>query len=330
MKLYFDFAGCAVEFATEDGGLAAALAYDFAAFAAGPRQPLVRLEARPEAPPAVLPPPRLVTRRWSVLRSEPGRRLVWYPGGALCDYDYAARSGTISSADPSLLHELSYLLILSRAGEELDRLGLHRLHAGALGWDGSALLFCGQRGAGKTTLLLELLKDAGFSLLSDDTPLADAGGTVRPFPARLGLGLDSPHLADYGGLKDLRRRHYPPKKLLDPVAAGFRLSRPLPAGGVFLLRRGPSPRIKRAPPGACAAELALSLAAGWGVPQLAEYFLRLAPADMAAKAGILFSRLRAAAAIAGRAPCHIFELAPDRKANAAALRAHLRSGSAPA
>lgn len=329
MKLHFDFRGCQVEFTTESDPLAAAVAADFAAFAAPPRPPLVRLEARAEAPPPSLPPARLETRRWSVLRSAPGRRLVLYPGGALCDYDYAARAGTIFSADPALLRELAYLLIQSRAGEELDRRGLHRLHAGALGWRGRALLFCGARGAGKTTLLLELLKDAGFSLLSDDTPLADTAGTVHPFPARLGLGLDSPHLGDYGGLRELRRRHYPPKRLLDPVAAGLRLSGPLPAGELFLLRRAAAPRVRRAAPGACAAELALSLAAGWGVPQLAEYFLRLSAADIAAKAGILFSRLRACAALL-RAPCSIFELSPDRAANAAALRAHLRSGSEPA
>ncbi|OGR75458.1 MAG: hypothetical protein A2X32_13140 [Elusimicrobia bacterium GWC2_64_44] len=327
VKSYFDFHGCAVEFSTPDQALAAELSFDFSAFASPPSEPDIRIAALPERLPAALPPPLLRARRWTVLRSEPGRRLAWYPGGALCEYDYAARAGVLRSENPALLRELAYLLVLSRAGEYLDRRGLHRVHAGGLGWRGQALLFCGARGAGKTTLLLELLKDTQFSLLSDDTPLADAAGDIHPFPVRIGLGLDSPHLPDFGGLRDFTRRGYPPKRLLDPAAAGCKISGTLPAGRIFLLRRASKPRILARCACACAAELAVSLAAGCGTPQLAEYFLRLSPRDLAAKAGILGSRLRAAAALLGRAGCHVFELSPDRGANAAALRAFLRSGS---
>ncbi|HCC48038.1 MAG TPA: hypothetical protein DEQ38_08000 [Elusimicrobia bacterium] len=328
LKAYFNFHGCAVEYSTPDRDLASAISFDFAAFASPPCEPRIKLEALPQGLPIVLPPGRFKTRRWSVLESPPGRRLAWYPGGALCDYDYAGRSGTVLSLNRELLRELSYLLILSRAGEELDLRGLHRVHAAAAGFRGAALLFCGARGTGKTTLLLELLKETEFSLLSDDTPLADAAGRVHPFPARIGLGLDSPHLADFGGLRNFTRRQYPPKRLLDPAGAGFRISGALPAGGIFLLRRGGAPRIAPASPGAGAAELAVSLAAGYGTPQLAEYFLRLSAGDIAAKAGILFSRLRAAAALLRRARCYVFELGPDRRANAAELRSFLRSGSA--
>ncbi|MDD2804578.1 MAG: hypothetical protein PHV33_03415 [Elusimicrobiales bacterium] len=328
LNRYFDFHGCTVEFSTPDQTLAAEISFDFSAFAAPPSEPDIRIAALPERLPAALPGALLSARRWSVLRSEPGRRLAWYPGGALCEYDYAARSGVLRSENPALLRELAYLLILSRAGEHLDRRGLHRVHAGALGWRGQALLFCGARGAGKTTLLLELLKDTQFSLLSDDTPLADGAGGVHPFPVRVGLGLDSPHLQDFGGLRDFTRRGYPPKRLLDPAAAGCRISGTLPVGRIFLLRRAARPRILTRRVCACAAELAVSLAAGYGTPQLAEYFLRLSPEDLLAKAGILASRLRAAGALLGRAGCNVFELSPDRGANAAALRAFLRSGSA--
>lgn len=328
LKSCFNFHGCAVEFSTPDRDLASAISFDFAAFAVPPCEARIKLEALPGALPIVLPAEKFKTARWSVLESAPGRRLAWYPGGALCDYDYGERSGTIMGPGRELLRELSYLLILSRAGEELDLRGLHRVHAAAAGFRGAALFFCGARGAGKTTLLLELLKDTEFSLLSDDTPLADAAGRIHPFPVRVGLGLDSPHLADFGGLRDFTRRRYPPKRLLDPAGAGLKISTALPAGGIFLLRRGTKPRIAPAAPGAGAAELAVSLAAGYGTPQLAEYFLRLSARDITAKAGILYSRLRASAALLRRASCHVFELGPDRRANAAELRSFLRSGSA--
>lgn len=327
--LSLNLSGCAVEFACADRDLAAAVAADFSAFPSGGGGAPVRIEARLE--PVKRPGDALLRcRRWSVLPSRPGLRRVWYPGGALCEYDYAARSGLLRAGSLALLKELSYLLILSRAGEELDRRGLHRLHAGALGRGGRALLFCGAQGSGKTTLLLELLKDPAFSLLSDDTPLIAPDGTVLPFPARIGLGLDSPHLPELGPLRRFERRHYPPKRLLDIAPAGIRVSPPLPPGGVFLLRRAAAPRITPTGRAAGARELLRSLALGCGTPQLAEYFLRPQPADAASKAVILFSRLRAARALLAKADFYIFEAGPDRAGNAAALKAFLSSGSAAA
>jgi hypothetical protein len=324
-----NLSGCAVEFTCADPDLAAAVAADFSAFPSGGGGATVRIEARRE--PVSRPERALLhNRRYSVLPARPGLRRVWYPEGALCEYDYAARSGLLRGAGGALLRELSYLLILSRAGEELDRRGLHRLHAGALGRGGCAHLFCGAQGAGKTTLLLELLKDRDFSLLSDDTPLIAGDGSVLPFPVRLGLGLDSPHLAELGALREFERRHYPPKRLLDIGPAGIRVSPPLPPGGVFLLRRSAAPRIRRAGSAAAAGELLRSLALGCGTPQLAEYFLRPQPADAVSKAGIFFSRLRAARALLAKADFYVFEAGPDRAANAAVFKSFLNSGSAAA
>jgi len=324
--LKLNLSGCAVEFTCADPELAAAVAADFSAFPSGGGGAPVRLEARRE--PVDRPARTLLRcRRWSLLPSRPGLRRVWYPEGALCEYDYSTRSGLIRGASMPLLKELSYLLILSRAGEELDRRGLHRLHAGALGRGARALLFCGAQGAGKTTLLLELLKDRDFSLLSDDTPLVAGDGTVLPFAVRVGLGPDSPHLAGLGALREFERRHYTPKRLLDIGPAGIRVSPPLPPGGVFLLRRAAAPRVRRAGRAAAAAELLRSLALGCGTPQLAEYFLRPDPADAASKAGIFFSRLRAARALLAKADFYVFEVGPDRARNAAVFKSFLNSGS---
>ncbi len=328
-ELHFDLGGCRVLFSCGDSLLSFAVAASLSAFSAPPGHPDISISAElGTVSSAGLSPALFSTRRWKVLKAPAGRRLVWYPEGAVCEYDFRTRTGRLRSADRALLEELSYLLILSRAGEELDLAGLHRLHAGALGHSGRALLFCGPRGSGKTTLLLELLKDSAFSLLSDDTPLVSADGSVLPFPARVGLALDSPHLPGFGGLRRLERRHYPPKRLLDTVKAGFRLAGPLPPGALFLLRRSERARIRRAAIPAAAAELAVSLAVGWGVPQLAEYFLRAEPEDLLRKGGILASRLRAAARLLRRSGRYIFELSPDHERNAQELRAFLGSGSA--
>ena len=327
----FDFNGCAVRFSSPDREVADWLSADFSAFAApaGAEAWITITAVRGPTRRITLPRAAFRTRAWHILPAPPGRRLVWYPEGALCDYEYQARRGLITSPDPDLLKELSYLLILSRAGEELDLRGLHRLHAGALGRAGRALIFCGAQGAGKTTLLLELLKDKDFSLLSDDTPLISPDGAVHPFPARIGLGEDSPHLKDHGDARLFRRRHYRPKLLVDVARRKIPVSGPLPPGLIFKLVRGNAPAFRRPAPLEAAAELGKSLAAGSGVPQMAEYFLRLSPPDLCRKAGIMASRLRAAGALLSRTDFIIFEAGPDPAANAAALKAFLRSGSGP-
>lgn len=322
-----DMNGCAVEFRCADAGLAGSLAADFAVFRGKPGKAAISIEAREgkAAPPAfAVPGPG----GWSIVPSAPGTRRVWYREGALCEYDYVSRRGRITAADPGLLWELSYLLILSRAGEALDGRGLHRLHAAGLARDGRAVLLCGGQGAGKTTLMMELLKDRSFSLLSDDTPLISGEGRVLPFPQRIGLDASSPHLPAFSGTRRFRRRRRGDKFLVDIGPAGIPVSSPAAPGAAFLLRRSPLPRVRPAGRAAAAGEVFLSLVLGSGTPQLAEYFLRFSPEGIAAKTGILASRLRAAAALLSKTRFYILETSPEPARNAEVVRTLLDSGSA--
>jgi len=249
-----------------------------------------------------------------------GKRLVTYPQGASCLCDYAAETFELKTPDPLLARELSYLLILSRAGEALDLLGLHRLHAGAVAFGGIPLLFCGRQGAGKTTLLLELLKQPGFSLISDDTPLIGRDGTVYPFPLRLGIGAENPHFASGLGLRPFRRRHYPEKFLLEKWLPAPGRVKPARGGYLFKLEKAAGPGFRELGKTAAWAELAKSLALGWGVPQMGEYFIRFSPEQFFIKSGILLSRLKAARALINSSQLWKFGTGPDPAANAAALR----------
>jgi hypothetical protein len=113
-----------------------------------------------------------------------------------------------------------------------------------------------------------------------------------------------------------------------PASAAGRLClAPAKAGPAFILARGTVPRIIRCAAARAAGELALALVAGWGVPQLAEYFFRLSPSDAAAKARILASRLGAAGRLLRGSDFWIFEAGPDPALNADALRSFLRNSS---
>ncbi|HNW43241.1 MAG TPA: hypothetical protein PKI19_01980 [Elusimicrobiales bacterium] len=327
----FDFHGCRLDFLSDSPRLAADIAEDFAYFrtaAASPPAITINALLRPPAAPAAgAPGPVLKTPRCAILKSAPHTRTVWYPEGALCVYDYRLKSGSVASGDGALLWELSYLLILSRVGEELERAGLHRAHAAAFTYGGAGVLLAGAPGAGKTTLLLEILKDGGAALLADDTPLVGRGGRLCAFPLRFGLAAGSPHLAGLppGALRSFKRRGYPAKNLVSPAALGLGIAPAAKAGHFFLLKKtkAAAPVIRKLAPYGAAAELFTGLVAGYGVPQIAEYFLRLDIKDIAGKAGLLRSRAAAAASLWSGCGFHVLELSENAPLNAARLKEFL-------
>lgn len=60
------------------------------------------------------------------------------------------------------------------------------VHAGALGWNGRAILLPGQSGSGKSTLVAELVR-AGATYYSDEYAVLDEYGRVYPYPRPLSM-----------------------------------------------------------------------------------------------------------------------------------------------
>ena len=58
------------------------------------------------------------------------------------------------------------------------------IHAGVVGWRGSAIVIPGRSFAGKTTLVAELIR-AGGSYFSDEFAVIDEQGMVHPYPRAL-------------------------------------------------------------------------------------------------------------------------------------------------
>jgi hypothetical protein len=90
----------------------------------------------------------------------------------------------VAGADPETL--------LDALESDLERLVAERarrvifIHAGAVGWQGKAILLPGRSRSGKTTLVAALVR-AGGLYLSDEYAVLDADGWVHPFPRRLGI-----------------------------------------------------------------------------------------------------------------------------------------------
>ena len=64
------------------------------------------------------------------------------------------------------------------------------LHAGVVGWQGSAIVFPGRSLSGKTTLVREMLR-LGATYYSDEFAVVDSSGLVHPFARPLGIREDS-------------------------------------------------------------------------------------------------------------------------------------------
>ncbi|TBR20616.1 hypothetical protein EPO15_12610 [bacterium] len=241
--------------------------------------------------------------RWRECRfSDAGsERRLDYGGGTAAVYDLERERGTVWSPDRHVLRELGYLFLQSRIGLALDRRGLHRVHALGLERGGRAGLVLLPSGGGKTTLALELLRRPGWRLLGDDHPLLDARrGEVRAFQGRPGLRGAAPSWVDARDLADFRRRHHPPKRLLDLKALDGRLAeRGRLAWVAFGSAPGSGPARLR-PSGAfgTAAALAPALVSGVGLPQVLELLWPgLRPGAWAGLAAVAARRASAAASV---------------------------------
>jgi hypothetical protein len=86
-------------------------------------------------------------------------------------------------------HEEDFLEAFnSQVGWAIASLSPRRVfvHAGAVGWQGRAIIIPGASLSGKSTLVAELVR-AGATYLSDEFAVLDCGGRVYPFPKPIAL-----------------------------------------------------------------------------------------------------------------------------------------------
>lgn len=145
------------------------------------------------------------------------KRYCDYYGQAYSEINFETNEAILCGEDFNRVHEIAYLLILSRIGKALDLAGLHKLHAFAISFKGIAFVCMMPSQGGKSTLLMELLKDERIKMISDDIPLVDSLGRIHPFPLKIGLN-DGPQglevINPSENVYHMRRAHYGDKVLV--------------------------------------------------------------------------------------------------------------------
>jgi len=297
---HFDFHGTRLIVTTEDAACAAFVASDFSRFRVSPSSAVdpIRVDVSVCEPPYDRIPTgaRVRFRTKDALVYESGnRRFLDSDRSLLVIQDFALDRAELFGLDRERLCEKTYLMIMSRLAERLDRQGLHRIHAMGVVYRDRAVLCVLPMGGGKTTLTLGLLEQPGFSLLSDEAPLVGRDGRLHPFPIRLGVCEGTPLRVPDEFLKPACRSRHGPKVLIDAAYFADRLGQAAEPGILFVGRRTQSRDSQIAPLSFSAGGRALweSAVLGRGLPQLLEYIWRLDPRALWAQLVIHFSRARA-------------------------------------
>jgi len=331
----FEFYGCEVEVSSREASLVDEVRRDFLYFRRPGGECQLRVEMRLEPPPygelpsvlaAFLTPRNVCFRQGQTM-------YVDYFGRALAVFERVAGRCVVYSTDYHLIHEVVYLFILSTVGQALDRAGLHRVHAMGVSYRDRAILLLLPSGGGKSTMALELLREPGFQLLGEDTPLVDRRGRILPFPLRLGVRAGSPTGVPEQYLRTKRRMEFDPKTLIDisyfqdRLAAAGRAVEP----GLILVGQpnlGQETDIVPLSRSGALKALVKYMVVGLGVYQGLEFLLERGIGDLAGKGGTVASRLYNATRLVSRAPAYRFVLGRNIRQNTERLLEFLRRADA--
>jgi hypothetical protein len=254
-------------------------------------------------------------------------RWLDFGGRGLGRWDSSEKLFCMSSTDSILVYEAAYLFLLSQIGDFLDRRGLHRLHAVAISWKGRAVLVTLPMGGGKSTLALELLKHPGVEILSDDSPIIDRRGRVLAFPLRLGLlpGQESEIPVEHRRV--IHRMEFGPKYVMCYSQFADRVAASAQPGLLLIGHRTLSPAGWLAPASYREVMRAMlpHMVVGLGLFQGLEYLLNRRLSELASKAGVGFSRLRNAHALARNSRSYNLYLGRDAAGNAGLILELARS-----
>ena len=332
-EAYLNFYGCVVKVVSLDQKCVENARRDFSYFFCPqpPKEPpSVTIRLHREAPPRTPAQAKRVLQTKEGICYEYERiRYVDYSGKALARYDFRSEEGEAFSPDDNILHEISYVMILSRVGEMLDRKGIHRVHSVGVAIKGSAAICLLPMGGGKTTLGLELMKEKDCFLLSDEITAIDRSLHVLPFPLRIGVRATE-RVAPEIPARHLRSFHtiaHGTKTLIDlEVFMQKVATEPARLEAVMLGVRKDfkKPETKRLSKLTALYHILKNITLAYQLPQTKAYFFRLSPGYFVTFVGILFSRIWRGVRIARSVNCYRLCLTGNRSEDAKLMANLLR------
>ncbi len=327
-QLQLDFEGVTCRIRSDSAEVLTLLDFDLAAYRSSATES-PDLQVTVQVGPALPARERNWRARWGTTRyrcfDRGRRRRVEYrqAGEVSCivELDRDSNAAQVHAVTPRHAFERAYFLILSRIGELHELRGRHRVHGLALSCDDRALLFIGRQGGGKSTIGLSLLADERFRLISDDTPSVGNDGRLRPFHVRMAIksARPPPFIPDAVCRRDANSVGSP-RTFVDLTRLPGRLEvRALPVTHVFMLRYvgARNPGIRPAGRLSLTAALLRDCVLGLGVPQVAEFFVRLTLSDLFIKAAFMLGRLRAVSALLRSARPYRMQVCSDLERNRA-------------
>ena len=250
-------------------------------------------------------------RESTVFRNSKGSQRICFFGSSFVEYNFRKRQCQIFCDDPAVLYETIYLVVLSYVGEQLGRMGAHRLHGFGFEMNGKGSVLLAPSGGGKSTLALELLKAKRTRILSDDTPVIGKDGKMTAFPQRNPLkkvsGVGEEHLRRF-------KRHKHGEKIV--IGSSFFGSQILAQANVDWLivsKRTTKKQssVRRVHKLNAILPLLKWLVVGYETPQIWQLYLRASPSDVIHKIGILTHRLQVAGQLFKNAQVAEIQLSTD-------------------
>ena len=250
-----------------------------------------------------------------------------YYGEVVTKFDYQNETCTVYGLDEGRIHEVVYLVILSRQGKWFDRNGMHKIHAMGVSKDNRNMLLMLPMKGGKTTTFTKFLEDESYQIISDDSPVIKLNGDIKLFPIRLGVE----QVPRYENLlnsipsefkSELSRKQYGTKNLVDLTYYKSRLQsigeRNILVQGI----RSNSKKfeIKKINKFQMFQHLITNMIVGIGLPMIIEYFLESSLRDKVVNLKILISRTIAAVNLLMSSDCYLAYLGTDIDANVRGLK----------
>lgn len=326
--IYLNFHGIGVRLESENSNLIENIRRDFSFFSNNGPKADIKIEAIFQIPdfntiPYSIP---FIRTRDALCYESNGIKYINYLDKALSIYNLKDETCRITCNEPHLLHEITYLTILSRIGEKLDLRAIHRVHALGFTYKDNGVLCLSSMSGGKTTLGMGLLNNPYVKLISDDTPLVNKELMLLPFPIRIGINpCDMQDIPSKFCREIIRKRfgrkvlidieYFYPKVVSDPVSLRF----------VFIVKRKNSaiPEIKKANLILFLFSLIHNIVFARGIAQVKEYFIQKDIKDIPKKIKILMLRFITSMKIFWKFNPYIFYLSKDLEKNSAKLTAFL-------